>query len=67
VSAPSRPGRAPSCRHGRQAGLANTFYRERINQHFKIGLEAVRMLRDESGPDQLHSRKLRSFDEPAFR
>jgi AMP nucleosidase len=48
-------------------GMANTFYRERINQHLKIGLEAVRILRDEIGPDQLHSRKLRSFDEPAFR
>jgi len=48
-------------------GMANAFYRERINQHLKIGLEAVRILRDEIGPDQLHSRKLRSFDEPAFR
>jgi AMP nucleosidase len=47
--------------------MANAFYRERINQHLKIGLEAVRILRDEIGPDQLHSRKLRSFDEPAFR
>jgi AMP nucleosidase len=47
--------------------MANTFYRERINQHLKIGLEAIRILRDEVGPDQLHSRKLRSFDEPAFR
>ena len=48
-------------------GMANTFYRERINQHLLIGLEAIRILRDEIGPDQLHSRKLRSFDEPAFR
>jgi AMP nucleosidase len=48
-------------------GMANTFYRERINQHLLIGLEAIRLLRDEIGPDQLHSRKLRSFDEPAFR
>ncbi|MGH6944884.1 MAG: AMP nucleosidase [Geminicoccaceae bacterium] len=48
-------------------GMANAFYRERINQHLKIGIEAVRILRDEIGPDQLHSRKLRSFDEPAFR
>ena len=29
-------------------------------------LETVRILR-EQGPDRLHSRKLRSFDEPAFR
>jgi AMP nucleosidase len=48
-------------------GMANTFYRERINQHLEIGLEAIRILRDETGPDALHSRKLRSFDEPAFR
>jgi AMP nucleosidase len=48
-------------------GMANTFYRERINQHLLIGIEAIRILRDEVGPDQLHSRKLRSFDEPAFR
>ena len=47
-------------------GMANAFYRERINQHLRIGLEAVRLLREE-GADRLHSRKLRSFDEPAFR
>ena len=47
-------------------GMANTFYRERIDQHLHIGLEAVRLLRQE-GPERLHSRKLRSFDEPAFR
>ncbi len=48
-------------------GMANHFYRERINQHLQIGLEAIRILHDEVGPDHLHSRKLRSFDEPAFR
>ncbi len=47
-------------------GMANSFYRERIGQHLRIGLEAVNILR-EGGVDQLHSRKLRSFDEPAFR
>lgn len=47
-------------------GMANAFYNERIGQHLKIGLEAVRILR-EGGVEQLHSRKLRSFDEPAFR
>jgi AMP nucleosidase len=47
-------------------GTANRFYRERINQHLQIGLEAIRLLR-EQGPNRLHSRKLRSFDEPAFR
>jgi len=48
-------------------GMANLFYEERINQHLQIGIEAIRILRDEVGPDQLHSRKLRSFDEPGFR
>ena len=48
-------------------GMANQFYEARINQHLLIGIEAIRILRDEVGPDQLHSRKLRSFDEPAFR
>jgi len=47
-------------------GMANRFYEERVNQHLEIGLEAIRLLR-EQGPDRLHSRKLRSFDEPAFR
>ena len=47
-------------------GMANAFYRERINQHLAIGLEAMRLLR-ERGIERLHSRKLRSFDEPAFR
>jgi AMP nucleosidase len=47
-------------------GMADAFYRERINQHLSIGLETVRMLR-EGGTRRLHSRKLRSFDEPAFR
>lgn len=47
-------------------GMATQFYRERINQHLAIGLEAIRILR-EQGPERLHSRKLRSFDEPAFR
>ncbi|UCH75359.1 MAG: AMP nucleosidase, partial [Rhodospirillales bacterium] len=47
-------------------GMANAFYNERIGQHLAIGLETVRILR-EGGVGQLHSRKLRSFDEPAFR
>jgi AMP nucleosidase len=48
------------------SAMANAFYRERVKQHLKIGLEAIRILR-EAGTDQLHSRKLRSFDEPGFR
>ena len=46
-------------------GMANHFYRERVNQHLQIGIRAVTLLRD-AGPEQLHSRKLRSFAEVAF-
>ena len=47
-------------------GMANSFYRERIDQHLTIGIETMRRLRAQ-GVDRLHSRKLRGFDEPAFR
>ena len=46
-------------------GMANTFYRERVDQHLRIGIRAIEKLR-EQGVDQLHSRKLRSFAEVAF-
>ena len=46
-------------------GMANHFYRERVDQHLRIGIRAVELLR-ERGADQLHSRKLRSFAEVAF-
>ncbi len=46
-------------------GMTNALYRERVSQHLQIGIEALRMLRDDEA--QLHSRKLRSFDEPGFR
>ncbi|MFP4312749.1 MAG: AMP nucleosidase [Alphaproteobacteria bacterium] len=46
-------------------GMADTFYRERVEQHLQIGLLTMRMLRDYS-PERLHSRKLRSFNEVAF-
>ena len=46
-------------------GMANHFYRERVDQHLRIGIRAVELLRDE-GSNQLHSRKLRSFSEVAF-
>jgi AMP nucleosidase len=46
-------------------GMANHFYRERVDQHLRIGMRALDLLRDK-GPEQLHSRKLRSFDEVAF-
>lgn len=47
-------------------GMANAFYRERVSQHLMVGIETMRLLR-ERGVDSLHSRKLRGFDEPAFR
>jgi AMP nucleosidase len=46
-------------------GMANHFYRERVDQHLRIGIRAVELLR-ERGFEQLHSRKLRSFAEVAF-
>ncbi len=47
-------------------GMANSFYRERISQHLTVGIETINRLR-EAGVERLHSRKLRGFDEPAFR
>ena len=46
-------------------GMANHFYRARVDQHLRIGIRALELLR-EQGFDQLHSRKLRSFAEVAF-
>ena len=46
-------------------GMANHFYRERVDQHLRIGMRAIELLRAE-GTAQLHSRKLRSFAEVAF-
>jgi AMP nucleosidase len=46
-------------------GMANHFYRERVDQHLRIGIRALELLRAE-GVNQLHSRKLRSFAEVAF-
>jgi AMP nucleosidase len=46
-------------------GMADKFYRDRVNQHLQIGLSAMSLLRD-IGPAKLHSRKLRSFNEVAF-
>ncbi|MCK6424954.1 MAG: AMP nucleosidase [Burkholderiaceae bacterium] len=46
-------------------GMANQFYRERVDQHLRIGMRAIEILRAQ-GLDHLHSRKLRSFDEVAF-
>ena len=46
-------------------GAANAFYDRAVGEHLMIGLAAIDRLR--SDLTQLHSRKLRSFDEPPFR
>ncbi len=46
-------------------GQANAFYDRAIAQHLQIGLAAIDLFRKEGA--RLHSRKLRSFDEPPFR
>jgi AMP nucleosidase len=46
-------------------GAANAFYERAVGEHLMIGVAALEMLRDQRGG--LHSRKLRSFDEPPFR
>jgi AMP nucleosidase len=46
-------------------GQANAFYERAISQHLRIGILAMDLLREEG--HRLHSRKLRSFDEPPFR
>ena len=46
-------------------GMANQFYRDRVDQHLRIGMRALEILRSE-GTEKLHSRKLRSFAEVAF-
>ena len=46
-------------------GAANAFYESAVAQHLEIGLKTLDLLRERR--DTLHSRKLRSFDEPPFR
>ena len=46
-------------------GAATRFYQRAVGEHLRIGWETVELLREELG--SLHSRKLRSFDEPPFR
>jgi len=46
-------------------GMANRFYRDRVDQHLAIGMLAMEIMRD-TGLERLHSRKLRSFAEVAF-
>ena len=47
-------------------GAANRFYERAIGEHIRIGIETLERLAADKGP-RLHSRKLRSFDEPPFR
>ncbi|MEO1038389.1 MAG: AMP nucleosidase [Pseudomonadota bacterium] len=47
-------------------GAANRFYERAVGEHLMAGIETVESLRRE-GSHVLHSRKLRSFDEPPFR
>ena len=46
-------------------GAANAFYERAVSEHLQIGLAAINLLK--RNRDTLHSRKLRSFDEPPFR
>ena len=46
-------------------GSAGAFYERAVSQHLTIGLVALDLLRSQL--NTLHSRKLRSFDEPPFR
>ena len=46
-------------------GTASAFYQRAVGEHLRIGIAALNLLRGDLGA--LHSRKLRSFDEPAFR
>jgi AMP nucleosidase len=48
------------------AGMAGEFYRRRVGQHLEIGLKALDKLKAQER-ERLHSRKLRSFAEVAFR
>ncbi|MBV8192165.1 MAG: AMP nucleosidase [Alphaproteobacteria bacterium] len=46
-------------------GAATRFYQRAVGEHLRIGIETIELLRSELA--SLHSRKLRSFDEPPFR
>ena len=47
-------------------GAANAFYQKAIGEHIQIGIRTLEQLAEDGG-EALHSRKLRSFDEPPFR
>ena len=46
-------------------GMANAFYRGRVDQHLRIGTRAIELLRRQR-QEELPSRKLRIFAEVAF-
>ncbi|NWG52308.1 MAG: AMP nucleosidase [Hydrogenophilaceae bacterium] len=46
-------------------GQADKFYERAISEHLRIGIRTIELLQQDVGA--LHSRKLRSFDEPPFR
>jgi len=50
-------------------GMALNFYQQSVAQHLHIGIETIRLLEQElrKGDIAIHSRKLRTFDEPPFR
>ncbi len=50
-------------------GMALNFYRQSVSQHLHVGIETIRILENElrKGDIAIHSRKLRTFDEPPFR
>ena len=62
-----RPGVSDKPLHGeiKLPGTANAFYQRAVGEHLRIGIAALDLLRGDLGA--LHSRKLRSFDEPPFR
>jgi AMP nucleosidase len=47
-------------------GMASDFYNTQVARHLKIGIRTMELLRD-MPLERLHSRKLRSFEETAFR
>lgn len=59
-----RPGASGAAGY---AMMADAFYQARVSEHLAIGLRAIELLRAEADAETLHSRKLRSFDEPFLR
>ncbi|WP_157926123.1 hypothetical protein [Methylosinus trichosporium] len=49
----------------RRRAFAESFYRQRVDQHLEIGLNALEKLKAQER-ERRHSRKLRSFSEVAL-